>query len=492
MAGYDAITGKIKNYRSLQIKLTLFIAIYITVLISVREMSLAFIRQYFAGEVFILVSTGLLTVVLAGVGAGLILRMFISNPLGKLRQFAEQIGDRDLSSSVQISSGDEFEQLATVFNEVVHNLGDFMADTKGKALRVKKHSDALSVNSKDSQTVLNEVKLALEDFVQRSSLQQEETEEISKLLDELKRTNEQTATGAESQAESMAEMLQSLQTMARSIDKIIADVDTASAASLEAIHDAKSGSRTIEESIDSFMNIEEVALNASRIVQDLGAKSAEVGEIVSIITDVSEQTNLLALNAAIEAARAGEQGRGFAVVAEEIRKLAEKSNRSAADIARIVDEIKKGTADAVSGMFLVNDKVSQGTSLATDARESFESLVKALNDSEERFTSIVQMTKGMGTTINQALDSAEHVAAITEEHSAATEEMLASAEEVSEKTKTVTGIAQGNTRRVVDMEKLLKEVDKTFQDIVYKASDLNNLSEQLNNQIELYRVKGLS
>ena len=68
------------------------------------------------------------------------------------------------------------------------------------------------------------------------------------------------------------------------------------------------------------------------VIGDLGARSEQIGGIVETITGIAEQTNLLALNAAIEAARAGEQGRGFAVVAEEVRKLAEESQRAAASI----------------------------------------------------------------------------------------------------------------------------------------------------------------
>ena len=64
----------------------------------------------------------------------------------------------------------------------------------------------------------------------------------------------------------------------------------------------------------------------------LAEKSEEIGAIVGTITGIADQTNLLALNAAIEAARAGEQGRGFAVVAEEVRKLAEESQKAAGEI----------------------------------------------------------------------------------------------------------------------------------------------------------------
>ena len=82
----------------------------------------------------------------------------------------------------------------------------------------------------------------------------------------------------------------------------------------------------------------------------MGDQSNQIGQIVDVIKGIADQTNLLALNAAIEAARAGEQGRGFAVVAEEVRKLAEQSSTSAAQIATLIGNIQRETERAVGVM----------------------------------------------------------------------------------------------------------------------------------------------
>jgi methyl-accepting chemotaxis protein len=88
--------------------------------------------------------------------------------------------------------------------------------------------------------------------------------------------------------------------------------------------------------------IKDGTANTVKKIEELGARSTEIGKIVAVIDDIAAQTNMLALNAAIEAARAGDQGRGFAAVSDEVRKLAERTATATNEIIEFIDSVHRG------------------------------------------------------------------------------------------------------------------------------------------------------
>ena len=117
------------------------------------------------------------------------------------------------------------------------------------------------------------------------------------------------------------------------------------------------GNEVIGQIINQMSLIQNAVQDLSSIIYSLETRSKEISDIVTVITGISNQTNLLALNASIEASRAGAAGRGFAVVAaDEVRKLAEQTEASAKDIAKLIGETQAETEDAVVSMQKVQKK----------------------------------------------------------------------------------------------------------------------------------------
>ena len=185
--------------------------------------------------------------------------------------------------------------------------------------------------------------------------------------------SDQMASAAGETAEKAGSVSAASVQVAASVDTVAAAADEMTASIREIAHSAAQAARVASRAV-------EVAGTTDRSVAKLGASSAEIGQVLKVITSIAEQTNLLALNATIEAARAGAAGRGFAVVANEVKDLAKETARATDDIGRRIEAIQADTRTAVLAIREITEVITRISELQTSIAGAVEEQTATTNE----------------------------------------------------------------------------------------------------------------
>ena len=254
----------------------------------------------------------------------------------------------------------------------------------------------------------------------------------------------QQQTAVTNGTDSVASISQSVKSISQETEEVSQEAD-------QAAKKAEAGNLVVEKSVNQIHSVEEKVRTTAQLVDELGARSQEIGAIVDTISDLAGQTNLLALNAAIEAARAGEQGRGFAVVAEEVRKLAEQSATAAQQIADLIGRIQDDTSKAVASMDSDRQAVVQGAESVEGLRQVFEEInglvidvagkIESMSDSiqhvADQSSEITNHMEQIDTGAAKVADNMQSISAATEEQSASAQEIASASDSLARQAQDV-------------------------------------------------------
>ena len=292
------------------------------------------------------------------------------------------------------------------------------------------------------------------------------TVKLTEAVERLNRTAESTTQAALSMGGSVgqiedtanrqqsgtAQAAQDVEATKQSIDEMLVQIEDINRISRDMESMSKESADILRELEESSKKAQNTVLGIRNQTDTTNESVKQIKSVTEYITNIAEETNLLALNASIEAARAGDAGRGFAVVAQQIQKLAEESNHSAAQIGENIKDLVEKTEENLVAMNLIGEVLKSQEDKVTRTKDIFGELDRSINMVTDKESNMQQNIRSM----NRAKDNMSNVI-----------EELAQSSAANVSTAQVTAAAAGQ------MQEEVKGITELSADLTGLAEDLN-------------------
>jgi methyl-accepting chemotaxis protein len=255
--------------------------------------------------------------------------------------------------------------------------------------------------------------------------------QLAQAAGQMRATAEEQAGSATEQSAVVTETTATIEELAATAAQIAETAGSVARVAAETLALTDEGRGAVAESVAAMDQIREVVGQIGVSSAGLGDKIAQVGQILSLIDELSEQTNLLALNAAIEAARAGEHGRGFAVVAAEVRKLAERAQESTSQIQGIVTEIQAHTRSTVLASEEGARVAEHGAGKAAGAVGALERIAVMVDEATGAAEEISIATQQQRSASDQVVVAMTQVSDVSRQYAAGSKQTAAASSQIA-------------------------------------------------------------
>jgi len=412
----------------------------------------------------------------------LISRVFILRPLTSMMKVASRLSEADLTGRVESASSDELGQLAEALNRIGDGLrgtlGRVRGVAEGVALVIEQISRTGNAVSEGASTVFSRVEetsalmtsalTSLRGIAVNAEALNHNAHASSSSIAAMAKTNDEVADNIQAMASSVEEttaaieeMTFSIKDVAKNIENLRASMEQTSSSiseidisinqvevnanetaklSEQVSNDAERGVESLQKTLAGIDKIKESSRTAAEVIENLGKRISEIGNILDVIDEVADQTNLLALNAAIIAAQAGEHGKGFAVVAEEIKDLAERTGASTKEISELIEGVQGESRNAVAVMNQGVRNVEEGVRLGREAEGALKKIFESANKSTTMVKAIAHATVEQSRGSKQVTAAVQKIAETVQQISRASNEQARGSEQIMKSAQKMKGL----------------------------------------------------
>ena len=342
----------------------------------------------------------------------------IARPVAALATASQRVAEGDLTAIPQEEAffKGELGMLHKSLKRMVAKLVELIETANNKI----REAEAALVQARDAHAKAEDAKKEADRARREGVLQT--AQQIGAVIDQLSEAaarlaKEASLTGrrTEDQRGRVGHAVDSIARLADAVNEVSFSASKTSDLANEARNEAKNGKKLVLDVVHSMGEIEKQSTDMQRGLAGLGTIATDIGQIMSVISDIADQTNLLALNAAIEAARAGEAGRGFAVVADEVRKLAEKTMEATKQVGTAISGVQQRTVENVTAMEKTAAYIVESTAIAHRAGEALAGIEQVVDATAGEVLAIADAGKAQAATLADINDSTDSISNISVE-----------------------------------------------------------------------------